>query len=534
MNIKHYFAEHKDMNIKKLFDFTTEKKSFTLDESKDNYTPPRAPYPAISENIEENLKVIKEIFSADLSCDIKIREFYTGNLKAFIVFIENLVMTEVINENILAPLMLFKNKDISYEKIKDTLLVLNQLSEADTFEKVAESVNLGDCVLFVDGCSKVFTCDVKSWARRGIDSPITESVIYGPHEAFIENYKTNISLVRKNLRREELICESINVGKVSQTPCGLLYIDGITNKALIKEIKRRLNNINADYVFQAGELEQFIEDSTFSLMPQMLTTERPDKCANALVEGKVVLLLHGSPFALICPVTFAEFLTTVEDRYIRFPFAGLMKIIRIIGILCSFLLPGLYISVINFHQEMIPTDLLFAIEASRESVPFPALVELLIMEIAFDVIREASIRVPSSIGSTLGIIGALIIGDAAVSANLVSPIAIIIVAVTGIGSYATPSYSLNMCLRYLRYFYIILGSVMGFFGIAFGLFINAASLCATNSLGVSMFEAMANDGKDNILRILLPFPIWKRELRHKFLNPEKMRVQDKISRGWDK
>ncbi len=522
------------MNIKKLFTYAPQKQNFYLNEEKPNNTYEKKETPVISANIEDNLNFIKKTFHADLSCDVKIREFITGGKKAFIIFIENLIDGDVVNENILAPLMLLKNKDVSYEKIKDTLLVLNQLSEGKDFNAVISSVNLGDCVLFVDEIATCFTCDVKSWARRGIDAPVTETVIYGPHEAFIENYKTNISLVRKNLRQENLICESINIGKISQTPCGLLYMDGITNKTLIKEMKRRLEGINTDYVFQSGELEQFIEDSTFSLMPQLLTTERPDKAANALVEGKIVLLLQGSPFALICPVTFSEFLTTVEDKYIRFPFAGLMKLIRIIGILFSFLLPGLYISVINFHQEMIPTDLLFAIESSRESVPFPALIELLIMEIAFDVIREASIRVPSSIGSTLGIIGGLIIGDAAVSANLVSPIAIIIVAVTGIGSFATPSYSLNMCLRYLRYFYIVLGGIMGFFGIALGLFINAASLCTTSSLGVSLFSSMANDKNDNLARALFPFPIWKRELRHSFVNPQKERLQDKISRGWDK
>ncbi len=533
MNNMLLFADYKNMNIKNLFTYTPPKKVFSMDDEKQTLTPGERKYPKVFPKLEKNLETVKEIFSSGLSCDIKIREFSAGGRAAFIVFIENMILTEVVNENILAPLMLLKNKDISYEKIKDTLLVLNQLSEAEDFEKVADSVNLGDCVLFVDGIERAFTCDVKSWARRGIDAPITESVIYGPHEAFIENYKINISLVRKNLRQEKLICESINVGKVSRTPCGLLYIDGIVNRALVREMRRRLNGINADYVFQAGELEQFIEDSTFSLMPQMLTTERPDKAANALVEGKIVLILHGSPFALICPVTLFEFFTTVEDKYVRFPFAGLMKLIRIIGIFCSFLLPGLYISIINFHREMIPTDLLFAIEASRESVPFPAFVELLIMEIAFDVIREASIRVPSSIGSTLGIIGALIIGDAAVSANLVSPIAIIVVAVTGIGSFATPSYSLNMCLRYLRYFYIALGAVMGFFGVALGLFLNAASLCTTSSLGVSLFST-ASDGDDSFLRTFLPFPVWKREKRHGFVKPEKIRIQDKISRGWDK
>ena len=329
-----------------------------------------------------------------------------------------------------------------------------------------------------------------------------------------------------------MIFETVNVGKISQTPCALLYMKNIADDKIVNEIRRRLTNIDTDYIFQLGELEQYIEDSSFSLVPQFLTTERPDKAANDLIEGKIVLILQGSPFALIAPVTAGEFITTVEDSYIRFPFSNLIKLIRIAGIFMSFLLAGLYVAIVNFHQEMIPTSLLFAIEASRQAVPFSAFGEILLMEFAFDIIREASIRVPSSIGSTLGIIGGLIIGQAAVEANLVSPIAIITVALVGIGSFATPNYAFNMALRFLRYIYLILGALAGFFGITLGLLINVYLLAKINSLGIPLLSGTGSKSENNFWGTFFKAPVLKRELRHKFLNAKQNRMQSEISRKW--
>lgn len=492
-------------------------------------------YPPVSEYVfpsyEKNLEEIKQIFHFDMSADIKIREFTTGGKKAFTVFIESMVDSDIMNTNILAPLMLIEN-DASEEVIMNKLIVANQV---DVFNKMADviyNVSMGDCAVFVDSLPCAFVCDVKRWAQRGIEPPVTEAVIYGPHEGFTENYKTNGALIRKSVRNPDLICENLKVGKVSKTPCSVLYMKNIANESLCNEVKRRINLIAADYIFQLQELEQFIEDKTFALTPQFLTTERPDKACSALIEGKVVILLQGSPFALICPVTVTEFMATVEDKYIRFPFANLIRTIRLLGILFSFLLPGMYISIINFHREMIPTDLLFAIEASREAVPFPAFVELLIMEISFDIIREASIRIPSQIGSTLGIIGALIIGQSAVEAGIVSPIAIIIVSLTGIGSFATPNYALNTSFRILRYVYLILGALYGFYGIALCMFIHCLILSGTYSMGVPLISSVANDRNESIFRFLFSFPIWKRETRHNFSLPKQKKVQDPISRRW--
>lgn len=520
--------------IKKLFSYTPKEKTQTF-----QLSPPAGPTTVqdlnqnIAKSYSENLSFIRSAYSLPQNSDIKIREFLIGNRqKAFLLFVEGLVRDDSIGNHILAPLMLLSQAKITPNLLHDCLILNNQVSEVSTYKDAFNEVNMGNCLLFADGFETAFSVDVKGWERRGIDTPITEHVIYGPHEGFNENFKVNTALVRKNLRTENMVCETLSLGKQSQTPCALIYIKNVTNPALVKEMKRRLKKIDADYVYQAGEVEQFIEDASFSLSPQFLTTERPDKTAAALVEGKIALIVHGSPFALIAPVAFTEFLTSPEDQNVRFPFANLMKAIRLLGILSSFLLSGIYIAIVNFHHEMIPPGLLFAIESARESVPFSALFEILLMEIAFDIIREASLRVPSPIGSTVGIIGGLIVGQAAVSANLVSPLAIIIVSLTGVGSFATPNYALNFTFRFARYLYILLGAMWGFLGIATGIFIHAALLSSITSMGVSLFSTLSGDERNGIWAFLFQPPAWKREKRHKYVQAQQTELQPKISRKW--
>lgn len=520
------------MNIFNFKPLINKKFEFNTEVSPERIKPERTP--SVSHSCDENLKILKEYFTTEKNTDIKIREFHTGGGKAFIFFVENLVDSEILNNDILAPLMLLKNNNLTFDKIYNTLLVHNQVDISSDFEKILESINMGDCALFIDGIAKCIVIDVKSWSRRGIEPPVSESVIYGPHEGFNENYKTNIALIRKNIRNENMICETVYVGNISKTPLSILYMKNILNPDLLKELHYRLENLDCDYIYQIGELEQLIEDSTYSLFPQMLTTERPDKASDSIIEGKIVLLLQGSPFALVLPVTATEFMTTVEDKYVRFPFAIFMKAIRMIGILSSFLLSGLYIAIVNFHQEMIPPGLLLSLESAREAVPFSALFELLLMEISFDIIREASIRVPSPIGSTLGIIGGLIVGQAAVSANLVSPIAIIIVSLTGIGSFATPNYALNFSFRFLRYFYIFMGALGGFFGISTLMFVNCIILCNIKSLGVPLFSGLSSKTGDKTGGFLFQKPLYKKETRHGYLNPRLKRTQGKYARRWDK
>lgn len=487
---------------------------------------------SVTGNYDIDLENVKTYFNYGISGDIKIRNFKIGSESAFILFIEGMVNTKIIDDNILSPLMLLPIEKPTEKILSDTIVTHNQAVLEKDYKKLSRSVNFGDCAIFVNGIDSAIICDVKTWDRRGIDAPLTDTVIIGPHEGFNENFKINTALVRKIVRDENLIIENLTVGTQSQTPCAFMYMKNITNNEFVHELKNRINNIDVDYLYQVGELEQFIEDTTFSLFPQMLTTERPDKTAEALIEGKIALILQGSPFALIMPITAAELFTTPEDKYLRFPYSNMVRIIRFFGIIVSFLLPAFYVSIINFHHEMIPTELLFAIEATRESIPFSALVELLIMEISFDLIKEASIRVPSPIGSTLGIIGGLIIGQAAVSANIVSPITIIIVALSGIGAYAIPDYSTSFGLRIARYFFTILASTLGFVGISLGLFTGVCLLAKTKSLNVSLLETYTASNLSQRLKYIFSYPVWKNEFRHKYLKAKHKRVQADISRKW--
>jgi spore germination protein KA len=407
-----------------------------------------------------------------------------------------------------------------------------QVSINKAYKKAVEEVNFGGCALFVDGLDVCFTADVKGWDHRGIEKPDNEIIIKGPQEAFNEVLRTNSAQIRKRLKDEDLIVEDVLVGKVSRTPCSIMYIKDVVNEALVADIRRRLEGIRVDYLLDAGALEQLIEDSTIYPSPQMISTERPDYVSELLVSGRVAIIVDGSPNVLVVPITAYDLMHSPEDNYIRYPYVNLLRYIRYIAGFLALLLPGLYVAVTNYHHEMIPTDLLLAIEASREKVPFPSLVEILLMELSFELIREAGLRVPGPIGPTLGIIGALILGQAAVAANIVSPILIIIVAVTGIGSFAIPNYSLAYSIRILRFAFIFLGVLAGFLGITMGLFIAGSWSTALKSFGVPFMAPLGPRTSNKFKNVIFKAPEWKMENRPDYLNTKKKKMQDKYSMQW--
>ena len=496
----------------------------------------------ISCKLSENKEIMKAAYNIPVNGDIILREFeiilHGKPVEAFIIFIDGMTDRKIIGELILQPLMLLSNIEIKskepniIEYIRKHLLPQNQVKIARTYREVIDEINFGGVGIFIDGSDRAFTVDVKGWEHRMVERPNTEIVIRGPQEGFTEVLRVNTALVRKILKDEDLVVENLEIGDRGKNACALMYIKDIADDSLVNEVRRRLKNVNIDYIIDSGELEQLIEDNTYLPVPQVVATERPDRAASFLSEGKVAVILNGSPFCLIVPATFASLIHSPEDSYIRFPYANFIRLVRISAIIISLLLPGLYIAVTNFHQEMIPTDLLLAISASRERMPFPSVVEMLIMEFSFELIREAGLRIPGPIGPTISIIGALILGQAAVSANIVSPVLIIIVAVTGLGSFAIPSFSLAFGLRILRFAYIVLGSVAGFLGITLGVFMHGLLMVSAKSFGVPFMAPFApltsGMGVDGITRA----PIWENELRPDFLNAKDKRKQPQISRKW--
>ncbi len=496
----------------------------------------------ITDDLDFNLKVIKQTYKIPNNSDLVNREFNITVkdkvLKGFIVFIDGMTDRTSVSHSILQPLMLLSNLDIR-EEVKDIgefiynrLLPFNQITKVDNYRELIRNINFGGCAVFIEGLDYAYAADVKSWEHRGVAPPRSETVIRGPQEAFNEQIRANTALIRKILKDKDLMVEGTTIGKRSNTPCAVMYIKDIANESLVQEVLKRVKNIDVDYIFDTGELEQLIEDSTFISAPQIFATERPDRVAMMLAQGNIAVAMDGSPFVLVMPATVTEFLHTTEDNNIRYPYVNFIRIIRIIGVIIALLLPGLYIAVTNFHQEMIPTNLLFAIEASRENVPFPSVVELLLMEFSFELIREAGIRIPGAIGSTIGIVGGLILGQAAVSANLVSPIMIIIVAITALGSFAIPSFSMSFSIRLIRFAYIILGASAGFLGVALGLTINALILAGSRSFGVPFLVPFGPKTKGTYSDKLSRKPIWKQESRPDYLNTKDIKNQPKISRSW--
>jgi spore germination protein KA len=365
-----------------------------------------------------------------------------------------------------------------------------------------------------------------------VESPVAEQVVRGPQEGFTENIVTNTGLLRRRLRTPDLLFERVVVGRRSRTNVLVAYMLGLTNPALLDEARRRLSGIDIDMLEGSGTLEQLLEDSPRGFFPTIQDTQRPDRAAAALAEGRLVFFVDGSPFALIAPVGFANFLHSPEDYYIKWPFGSILRFIRICGLLATLLLPATYIAIANFHQEMIPSSLLLAIAASRENVPFPAQFEVMMMEIAFEVIREGSLRIPTVLGQTVGIVGALILGQAAVMANIVSPILVIVVATTALGSFTIPNYGLSLPVRFGRFLFIGLAGTFGLYGIAAGLFLVSAQAASLRSFGVP-YLAPSGPHQPGSPDVVVRGPAFAMDQRPSLARPMELQRQAKGLMGWN-
>ncbi len=506
-------------------------------------------------SLEENRTYLKSKYNMLISTDIKIRDFTitlkSKKIPAFLLYIDGMVEDNSINEFVMQPLLLrnsikmqdFSKTFIDPEKRKtikinlenflyESLIPQNSVFKESEFSKIIPKVNNGFCVLFVENLSVALCIETKGFKGRSVSEPITESVVKGAHEAFVENIRTNTSMLRKIINNESLIIEECEVGIISKTKVNICYLKNIANDDLVAETKYRINNLKIDYLISSGQLEQFIKDASTTAFPQTISTERPDRTCNYLLKGRVVILVNGSPFSIILPAVLTDFLSSPEDFNLNYHYANFLRLLRCLALFSALFLPGMYIAITMYHYELIPSELLFAITAAREAIPFPIIFEIIIMEVSFELIQEASIRVPSSFSTTVGIIGALILGDAAVSANIVSPILIIIVAFTGISAFAIPDNSLRFSIRMFRFMYIILGYISGFLGIAFGFFVHFLLLSKQSSFGIPFFAPYIPLYDFNNNDSLPVQPVWKREKRNSYLNTKKPNIEESISMKW--
>ena len=479
-------------------------------------------------NICKNIEYIKNKFCYDKNADIIIREFENKKgVKCFLAYIDGMANTIGINDFIIRAIMINNDDDFN---IFDTIQY-NNLKAEISMDKAAASILLGDTLVYADGDEICAIVETKAFEKRSVSSPDTESVIKGSHEGYTESIRTSITLLRRIIKSPKLCTEFVSVGKINDCKCAIMYLDDLTSDELVNKVKFRLNNIKGDFISGAGMVEQLIEDSTWSLFPSILSTERPDRTAEYLAAGRIAVICDNTPFALIMPISLAVLLDSPEGNQQRWQSGTFSRIIRTFAFILSILLSGIFLALTCFHHELIPSQLLTIITETRRQIPFSAVAEYIVMEIFFELVREAGLRVPNAIGSAIGVVGGLILGQAAVEAGIVSPVTLIIVAISGIANAVIPDYELSSGIRVLKFGFIILGGTLGFLGIGAGIILVLTMLAKQSSFGVSMLSSSSKQNSTNG-NMIYQRPIWKQELRAFSLKPKSLRQQPQISRLW--
>lgn len=457
--------------------------------------------PAIP-RLSERIALIKKVMGN--SMDVVIREIIIGDesrIPAAVIFLDGIVDNTSIQQHILRPLM-FEAQSIQtkkklspqkvFKKIIESRLTMGETMVKEKNSELFSHLVEGDTIILIEDHLPFIAVCTRAWAGRNVENPDNETTLRGPREGFTETIKINLSLIRRRIKSPHLRFDSYHIGLISQTTVIVAYLNNIANPKLVKEVKKRLERINTDNILDTNDIEEFIEDNPHSPFPLFKITERPDVVAAGLFEGRVVILIDNTPFSIIVPSTFFEQLQGADDYYQR-PWFGatLVRWLRLIAVNISLLFPAAYVAVTTFHQELIPTPLLISIAAAREGVPFPAIIEALLMETTFELLREAGLRLPAPIGTAVSIVGALVLGDAAIRAGIVSPAMVIVVAVTAIANFSIPGFSAALTLRQLRFYLMLLGATMGLFGVMFGLLVILIHVTSLRSFGVPYMAPLA-------------------------------------------
>ncbi len=466
--------------------------------------------PELVKDLSRNLMSVRQILGR--SNDVKIHEFRfgrDGEHDGALVFIDGLVDGEAITQGILRPLMSYRPAGERgaaelLQEIEHAVLLNAEVEEKEELGDLISGCMSGNTLLLIHGTAKGLLVSTKGWEKRGVTEPMTEAVIRGPREGFTENLRTNTALLRRKIKNPSLRLEHIIVGRKTLTDVCLLYLKGVADPKVIEEVKSRLNGLSVDSILDAGYIEQYMEDAPFSVFATVGYTEKPDVAAAKILEGRIAIVTDGSPFVLTVPMLFIENFQTAEDYYIRPFFASMARLLRYVAYFIAIFATPIYISLTTFHQEMIPTTLLLTVAKAREGTPFPAFLEAVIMVFSFEILREGGLRLPRPVGQAVSIVGALIMGDASVSAGLVGAPLVIAVALTAVSGFLVPGQ--NETISILRLISMVLAAVLGGYGIAMvflGVLMHLASL---KSFGVPYFEGFppSRDMQDAVIRL----PLW--------------------------
>jgi len=454
---------------------------------------------------------------------------------AHLLYLVGLIDLNLLDQSVTAPLQqasLTKHESL-LEQVRRTVIPSISPTVTQSLEEVRKKLLGGHLVLFLPGEARGLLIDLHKVPARQVDEPKTELVIRGSHEGFSEDHDKNVSLIQKRVQSANLMIERVEHEGVVRAKLSICYFEGVTNTKLIDEVKRRVASIRSYSLITSGMITQMLEDAPYTLVPTLTVTERPDRAGAMILDGHVIVVVDNSPFVLICPTTFWTLFHTSEEYELRTFYANFIRVIRVLACFFALYAPGLYIALTNYQPEMIPTDLMLAIAGSREMLPFPTFFEILIMEFAFELIREAGIRIPAVIGSTIGIVGALILGQAAVQANIISPLLVILVSITGLGSFAIPNQDLGFAIRIFRFVLLVLGGMFGFLGISAGTLYMLAHLVSLQSFGVPFMAPRFPRMKANFDFIFRQH-LWAQRLYGRHLRPQTQKRYEDNARRWDR
>ncbi len=487
-------------------------------------------------NIAENLKILHQVF--DLCGDVVFREFQLNTkpaLKACVIHIDAVADDSLSSQHLMQSILLDNSAltaDMQLTKhnapqiLRDRLITLMEVKTSTDVLELTTHILQGNVALLLEGSATALVGITPGGQGRAILEPVVEPVVRGPRDGFVESYRVNVALVRQRLKSSRLKVEVLQVGAISKTSVAVCYLKGVVNDGTVAEVKERIQRIKIDGIIDSAVIEEFISDEPFTFFPLVLATERPDKTASALLEGRVGIIVDTTPVALIVPATFVTMLQASEDSFNLYIYASFIRLLRFVALNLALLLPAIYIAITTYHQEMLPAALLTSIAQARVGVPFPAFIEALIMELTFELLREAGVRLPHNVGQAVSTVGGLVIGQAAVQAGIVSSSMVIVVALTALASFTIPNISASYSIRILRFALMICAAVLGMPGVMLGLMALLIHLCGLRSFGVPYLSPFAplspKDMKDTFVRV----PWWAMFTRPHFSGAKEPARQD--------
>jgi len=503
-----------------------------------SYGPIPVKLKAVKNKLDEIFSNCSDLITREITCG------EDGSAKILVAYINGFVDNRLLNQDVIRPVIDFLSgaqyNDGSgiYEQLLRCIVINSDIKEATDMWQAVDGIVSGEALIFIDGEDRALAVGVKTPEERQVEEPDTETSIRGSREGFVENLITNMILIRKRLKNPDLKMEIMQLGERTRTDICICYIKGLANEEIVKEVKERLCKINTDAVLDTGIIEQYISDNRSTLFPTVGNSEKCDKLVGKLLEGRVAILCDGTPYAITVPYLFIESIQTTDDYFDHAFFATFMRLLRLLALLTSNLLPALYVALVVFHQTVIPFKLMITLAASQEGIPFPPFIEALLMIVAFELLREAGVRMPRPVGQALSIVGAIVLGEASVAAGIASNLMVVIVAITAVCSFVVPP--LIRATMLLRFVFLAAANFMGFLGIMVVIVAVFTHLCKLRSFGIPYMAPFspltAHDLKDSLIMV----PVWAMITRPKILRQQenvrgvKGSKRQEVDKGRDK